>query len=40
MDVFVQRIRALRIAEEHQLVHLLGEGMFGKSYLGKRCVGN
>jgi serine/threonine protein kinase len=36
MGDFVQRMRALRIGGRYQLVELLGEGSFGKVYLGER----
>lgn len=35
MGDFVQRMRALRIGGRYQLVQLLGEGSFGKVYLGR-----
>ncbi|KAK5069424.1 hypothetical protein LTR51_008674 [Lithohypha guttulata] len=34
MGDFVERMRALRIGDRYQLVQLLGEGSFGKVYLG------
>lgn len=38
MGDFVQRMRALRIGGRYQLVQLLGEGSFGKVYLGERDI--
>ncbi|KAK5936585.1 hypothetical protein PMZ80_011183 [Knufia obscura] len=35
MGDFVDRMRALRIGDRYQLVQLLGEGSFGKVYLGR-----
>lgn len=38
MGDFVDRMRALRIGDRYQLVQLLGEGSFGKVYLGEHDV--